>query len=127
MKSLESKQEIKFQADLIVGCDGAYSQVRQSLLKDKPVNFSQSYISSYYLELNIPPKHDGTFALPTHYLHIWPRGNFMLIALPNQDFSFTCTLFMPLEMFKKLKTPAQIIEFFEKNFMDALDLIGRFI
>lgn len=73
----------------------------------------------------MPPKHDGSFALPTNHLHIWPRGSFMLIALPNQDRTFTTTLFMPLEMFQKIKTSAQVIEFFEKNFIDALDLIGR--
>ena len=108
-----------------MGCDGAYSAVRQSLLKDRPIDYSQEYISSYYLELNIPPKHDGTYALPINHLHIWPRGEYMLIALPNQDCSFTCTLFMPFEMFKRLKTAEQIVLFFEKNFIDALDLIGR--
>lgn len=94
------------------------------MLKDKPVNFSQSYNSGYYLELRIPPI-NGTFALPAKHLHIWPRGNFMLIALPNQDFSFTCTLFMPLEMFDQLKTPENVIDFFQKYFVDAMNLMGR--
>lgn len=116
---------IKETTDLIVGCDGAYSNVRQSLMHDKPIDFMQSYISSYYLELHIPANKDGEFSMPPKHLHIWPRGDFMLIALPNQDKSFTCTLFMPNEMFLQIKTPNQVLEFFEKYFIDALDLIGR--
>lgn len=76
------------------------------------------------MELQIPAK-DNTFAMPPKHLHIWPRGDFMLIALPNQDCSFTCTLFMPREMFDLIQTSEQVIQFFEKNFIDALDLIGR--
>jgi kynurenine 3-monooxygenase len=72
----------------------------------------------------MPPR-NGTFAMPPNHLHIWPRGNFMLIALPNQDCSFTCTLFMPNEIFQRIKTPGQVIEFFEKYFYDAIDLIGK--
>ena len=111
--------------DLIVGCDGAYSVVRQSLLKDKPVDYSQTYINSYYLELRMPPTKNDEFALPVNYLHIWPRGNFMLIALPNQDKSFTCTLFMPNDMFNEIKTEMDMINFFEKYFPDTIDLFGK--
>lgn len=123
--SVETKETVDVSADLILGCDGAYSSVRQSLLKDKPIDFAQSYISSYYLELQIPAK-NGTFAIPPKHLHIWPRGEFMLIALPNQDFTFTCTLFMPFNMFQEITNHSQAIEFFEKNFPDALELIGRY-
>lgn len=126
LENTASKDLVKVKTNLIVGADGAYSNVRQSLLKNKPVNYSQSYISSYYMELRIPPNKDNQFALPPKHLHIWPRGEFMLIALPNQDFSFTCTLFMPLEMFEQINTPNLVLEFFEKNFINALELIGRY-
>ena len=123
--STETKEEVHETSDLIVGCDGAYSVVRQSLMKEKTIDYAQNYISSYYLELQIPATNQGTFAMPPKHLHIWPRGEFMLIALPNQDCTFTCTLFMPSNMFEELKTPTHVIEFFKKYFIDALDLIGR--
>ncbi len=123
--STETKEEVLENSDLIVGCDGAYSVVRQSLMKEKTIDYAQNYISSYYLELQIPATNQGKFAMPPKHLHIWPRGEFMLIALPNQDCTFTCTLFMPSNMFDELKTPNQVIDFFKKYFVDALDLIGR--
>lgn len=124
-KSMETRQVINDQADLVIGCDGAFSAVRASLLKDKPVDYSQEYISSYYLELQIPASSKGEFLMPPNHLHIWPRGQFMLIALPNQDCTFTCTLFMPLDMFDQIKTPSDLISFFEANFVDSLNLIGK--
>jgi kynurenine 3-monooxygenase len=124
--SNDDQYETEFiKAHLIVGCDGSHSAVRNSLLKQRPINFSEQYIQSYYLELSIPPK-NGTFAIPVNHLHIWPRSDYMLIALPNQDCSFTCTLFMPLVMFDQLKSDEDIIYFFETNFNDALELIGRY-
>lgn len=73
----------------------------------------------------MPPGKDGKFAMPPNHLHIWPRGNFMFIALPNQDYSFTCTLFMPFEMFEKLKTNEDVLDFFKTYFPDSVDLIGK--
>jgi kynurenine 3-monooxygenase len=121
----KTKEMIHAHSDLIVGADGCYSNVRQSLLKSKPIDFAQSYLAGYYMELRIPACKNGQFAIPPKHLHIWPRGQFMLIALPNQDCSFTCTLFMPLEMFQQVNTSTILLEFFEKYFSDALDLIGR--
>jgi kynurenine 3-monooxygenase len=94
-------------------------------MKYENMNFSQTYISNHYIELRIPPKENNQFSFEPNHLHIWPRGEFMLIALPNQDFSFTCTLFMPIRMFEQIKTPEELIEFFLTYFKDALDLIGR--
>lgn len=125
LEHTETHQTTSIQVNLIVGCDGAHSSVRQSLLKDKTVDFSQSYITSWYLELHMPPGKDGKFAMPPNHLHIWPRGSYMLIALPNQDYSFTCTLFMPLPMFEAIKSKQDVIDFFKANFPDALELIGR--
>jgi kynurenine 3-monooxygenase len=122
---LVTKELVNVEADLIVGCDGAYSSVRASLLKDKPVDFSQSYISSYYLELQIPAGPNGEYLMPPNHLHIWPRGDFMMIALPNQDHTFTCTLFMPLNMFEAIKNEDDLMRFFEENFKDSIDLIGK--
>lgn len=62
-----------------------------------------------------------------NYLHIWPRHNFMMIALPNQDRSFTVTLTLPFDMFESIKTPEQLIKFFGDNFNDAIPLIGRWV
>jgi len=63
--------------------------------------------------------------MPENFLHIWPRNDFMLIALPNPDCSFTVTLFYPSEQLKAIKTNDGAIELFEKEFPDALNLIGR--
>jgi kynurenine 3-monooxygenase len=120
-----TKESVNVEADLIVGCDGAYSAVRASLLKDKPIDFSQSYISSYYLELQIPAGPQDEYLLPPNHLHIWPRGNFMMIALPNQDHTFTCTLFMPLVMFEAIKNEQDLLKFFQENFNDSIELIGK--
>lgn len=124
-ENTQTKEKIEVDSDLIVGCDGSYSVVRQSLAKEIPMNYLQEYNSGWYSELCIPAKPDGTYAMPPNHLHIWPRGEFMLIALPNQDMSFTLTLFMPKEMFDQLKDECSVIKFFEAYFIDALELIGR--
>ncbi|XP_042327384.1 kynurenine 3-monooxygenase isoform X2 [Sceloporus undulatus] len=110
--------------DLIVGCDGAFSTVRKQFMRQGRFNYSQTYIPHGYKELRIPPK-DGDFAMEPNYLHIWPRNTFMMIALPNLDKSFTCTLFMPFDDFEKLTTGDQVLDFFKIYFPDAIPLIGR--
>jgi kynurenine 3-monooxygenase len=107
------------ESDLIFGTDGAFSPVRNSLQKLPRFNYSQHYIESGYKELAILPNDDGSHKMATGALHIWPRGNFMLIALPNLDGSFTCTLFLPFEgevSFEKLQTEGEVMAFFEKYF-----------
>lgn len=93
------------------------------------MDYNQEYIDTGYCELSMPPAkgRDGkpTFALDPNHLHIWPRHTFMLIALPNPDFSFTCTLFMPFKMFEDIKTEDQLMEFFAENFNDSIPLIGK--
>ncbi|WP_420580631.1 FAD-dependent oxidoreductase [Reichenbachiella sp.] len=116
-------------SDLIFGTDGAFSAVRSVMQKLKHFNFSQEYISHDYKELSIEAK-DGDFQMDKHSLHIWPRGSHMLIALPNPDGSFTCTLFLPYEgknSFEKLNTESEIRTFFESKFPDALKLIPNLI
>nr|KAF6276406.1 kynurenine 3-monooxygenase [Pipistrellus kuhlii] len=110
--------------DLIVGCDGAYSTVRSFLMKKPRFDYSQQYIPHGYMELTIPPR-DGDFAMEPNYLHIWPRNTFMMIALPNKNKTFTCTLFMPFEDFEKLQTSRDVLDFFHKHFPDAVPLMGE--
>lgn len=117
-------EAITTSADLIVGCDGAFSSVRQQLVRLPGFNYSQIYIETGYLELCIPAE-AGDFQMPPNYLHIWPRDSFMMIALPNQDRSFTVTLSMPFDMFSKIQTKSQLLDFFRENFGDALPLIGE--
>ncbi|CAL1284393.1 unnamed protein product [Larinioides sclopetarius] len=112
-------------ADLLIGSDGAYSGVRRQMLKLPRFNYSQDYIEHGYLELCIPPTDTGEFAMEKNYLHIWPRHTFMMIALPNQDASYTVTLFMPFSMFEKLNTPEKLLQFFEEQFPDSIPLIGK--
>ncbi|CDQ58533.1 unnamed protein product [Oncorhynchus mykiss] len=116
-----AKEEI--QADLIVGCDGAFSAIRKQFLRQSRFNYSQTYIPHGYLEITMPPI-NGEFAMKPDYLHIWPRNTFMMIALPNLDKTFNCTLFMPFEEFEKVTTGDKVIEFFQKYFPDAIPLIG---
>ena len=89
------------------------------------MNYQQEYIEHGYKELIIPASPDESFVLDPHHLHIWPRRTFMLIALPNSDKSFTCTLFMSLDQFDKLQTPSDLLDFFKKQFPDILSLIGQ--
>ncbi|XP_077470301.1 kynurenine 3-monooxygenase [Stigmatopora argus] len=111
------------EADLIVGCDGAFSAVRKQFLRQSRFNYNQTYIPHGYMELTMPPV-NGEFAMKANYLHIWPRNKFMMIALPNLDKTFTCTLFMPFEEFEKITSGDEVIEFFQKYFPDSIPLIG---
>ncbi len=117
-------EEVK--APLIFGADGAFSAVRSSLQNRPRFNFSQEYLDYGYKELTIPPDPEGRHLMEVHALHIWPRGNFMLIALPNTDGTFTCTLFLPFEgevSFDTLQTDAQVASFFQQYFADAVPLM----
>jgi kynurenine 3-monooxygenase len=108
--------------DIIIGADGAYSAVRNSMQAIERFNFSQHYIEHGYKELRIPTDDRGHPQLEKKSLHIWPRESFMLIALPNSDNTFTCTLFLPFEgdhSFKQLKHDHDVQAFFDQTFPDA--------
>lgn len=129
----ETGERHRAAAPLIFGADGAFSAVRESLMKTPRFNYSQQYLDYGYKELTIPALPDGRHRIDKNALHIWPRGNFMLIALPNPDGSFTCTLFLPYEgekAFEQLQTDAQITSFFQQFFPDAAammpDLLADF-
>jgi kynurenine 3-monooxygenase len=116
--------------DHVFATDGAYSAVRQRMQKQQMFNYSQTYLTHGYKELVIPAGPNGTHHLDKNCLHIWPRGEFMMIALANQDGSFTVTLFFPMEgpiSFASLTTEAQVKEFFEKTFADALPIMPSYL
>lgn len=112
---------------LLFGSDGAYSAARLTHhLQHDRFQYQQYFIDFGYKELNIPPGEGGSFLMEKNALHIWPRGNYMLIALPNIDGSFTCTLFFPFEgepSFASLDTNEKIRSFFKKTFTDAEQLM----
>lgn len=115
-------------SEVVIGCDGAASALRADMLKLSRFNFSQQYLDYGYKELTIPAGADGGHLLETNALHIWPRGNHMLIALPNIDGTFACILFLPFEAadsFASLGTGSAVVRFFEERFPDALRLMPQ--
>ena len=120
---------VRVEADLILGADGAFSPVRGRLQKTDRYEYSQSWLRHGYKELHIPAK-NGEFAMDPNALHIWPRGGSMMIALPNRDKSFTCTLFWPFEgehSFEGLKTSADVAAFFERAYSDAVPMMPTLV
>jgi len=112
--------------DLVFGCDGAFSRVRHKMQRRSRFDYSQDFIDVGYKELTIPANADGTHKLDKHSFHIWPRGKFMFIAMPNLDGSFTCTLFMPFEgevSFESLQTKKDAVRFFNSYFPNVKDEI----
>jgi kynurenine 3-monooxygenase len=120
----------KLPADTIFGADGAFSAVRIAMQKTDRFDYSQNYISHGYKELSFAPSVEGEFVLEKNTLHIWPRKDFMLIALPNLDKSFTVTLFLPFEgekSFAKLNSNNEILNFFATEFPDAKTLMPNLL
>jgi kynurenine 3-monooxygenase len=113
-------------ADALIGADGAFSAIRWQMQREEGFNYRQDYLEHGYKELVIPPARDGGFLMQKNALHIWPRGGYMLIALPNFDGSFTCTCFWPLQgpqSFATLRTPEAVAGFFRAEFPDAFPLM----
>ena len=136
-----SKKEINFDIsdvedssdnfDILFAADGAFSAARmQHQLQHQQFDYHQYYIDCGYKELTIPPTANGDFAMEVNALHIWPRKDYMMIALPNLDKTFTCTLFFPFEgefSFSKLDTKEKAAAFFEKTFPDAVPLMPNYV
>lgn len=122
-----SHQHNDIKSDLIFSADGAFSAARlQVQLSTNRFEYSQHYIEHGYKELNIPAGENGTWQMEKNALHIWPRGGYMLIALPNLDGSFTCTLFFPFEgkdSFESIINEIDLKEFFNRVFPDAVSLM----
>jgi kynurenine 3-monooxygenase len=125
--NVENSDHVTIDADLIFGSDGAYSAARLNYqLHHDRFQYEQYYIDYGYKELTIPVGNDNGFLMEKNALHIWPRRNFMLIALPNIDGSFTCTLFFPFEgdpSFSTLDNKEKVRSFFASTFADALPLM----
>ncbi|MEL6639304.1 MAG: NAD(P)/FAD-dependent oxidoreductase [Bacteroidota bacterium] len=120
------EREHEVRADVIFGADGAGSAVRRSMMartNELLFNYSQFFLRHGYKELTIPPGPGGSYRIEKNALHIWPRGTYMLIALPNLDGSFTVTLFHPFEGrqgLKALTTRRKVLDFFEAQFADII-------
>lgn len=113
----------RIECDVLVGADGAFSSVRDALHYRDRYNYCQEYLEYGYKELTIPAAEGGGFRMEPNALHIWPRHSFMMIALPNPEGTFTCTLFLPFEgevSFEQLRTRADVSAFFERFFPDAV-------
>ena len=114
------------ETSVVIGCDGSASAIRNEMLKLNRFNFSQQYLDYGYKELTIPAGPGGEPTLDTNALHIWPRGNYMLIALPNIDGTFGCILFLPFagrDSFEQLNSAPEVLDFFRSRFPDAVSLM----
>jgi kynurenine 3-monooxygenase len=127
LQNTETGTISEVQSDLIFATDGAFSAVRYNAMqKLDRFQYSQNYIDDGYREILLPANEDGSYKLDKNALHIWPRGRFMLIALANEDGSFTCTLFMPFEgenSFETLKTKDDVDTFFKTTFADFYEMM----
>lgn len=130
---LENKNGEQFEdsADVVFAADGAFSAVRYNAFqKQNRFDYMQDFIDDGYKELLLPPNEDGSYRIDKNALHIWPRGRFMLIALPNEDGSFTCTLFMPFEgenSFESIKNDEDVKAFFKTTFPDFYDMMPNLV
>ncbi len=126
---ISEKSEWKeYTFDMVFGCDGAFSRIRHKMQRRSRFDYSQDFIDVGYKELTIPAQPDGTHKLDKNSFHIWPRGKFMLIAMPNLDGSFTCTLFLPFEgevSFAGLINREQAKRFFTQYFPTVMQDIGN--
>lgn len=114
------------QYDKVFGADGAFSRVRHRMQRQSMFDYSQEFLEIGYKELHIPANSDGSHKIDKNSLHIWPRGEFMLMALANLDGSFTCTLFMPFKgenSFESLKDEKMLVDFFAEFFPDTETVI----
>ncbi len=116
--------------EILFGSDGSASPVRNSMEEISSINFRKIPLDHGYKEINMPPDLAGNYRMDPNALHIWPRGNFMLIALPNTDHSFTCTLFFPMlgELsFSSIDSENKIIEFFKMQFPDIIEMLPNLV
>ncbi|HXQ02932.1 MAG TPA: NAD(P)/FAD-dependent oxidoreductase [Candidatus Udaeobacter sp.] len=119
--------KLTMRGDAVIGVDGAFSAVRASMQRNiDNFQYDESYLAHGYKELTIPPAPDGSWLIEKNALHIWPRKSFMMIALPNPDGSFTCTLFWEFEgplSFTTTRTDDDVRRFFDEEFPDAVPLM----
>lgn len=122
-----SGEETAVESDLLIGADGSFSKVRISMQRGERADYSREFLDWDYKELPIPPSEDGGYRMEPNALHAWPRGDCMLMALPNQDGSFNCICSMPgsgpAPSFESFRTPQDVMGFFNRLFPDAVPLI----
>lgn len=117
-------------ASRVIGADGAHSAVRLQLQRKNRFNYSQQYWHQGYKELVVPARADGGWTSEKNALHIWPRGEYMLIGFPNTDGSFTCALHLPFEgepSFASLREQADLLDFFGRSFPDAVGSVSHLV
>jgi kynurenine 3-monooxygenase len=127
-KNKETNEIVTSEADIVFAADGTFSAIRyKAMQKLDRFSYSQNFVEDGYRELLLPANEDGTYKLDPNSLHIWPRGRFMMIALPNFDGSFTCTLFMPFDgheyCFNKLTSKEKVENFFKELFPDFFEML----
>ena len=125
-KNQDTGKTTETYANQIIATDGSASVIRRKMGKLEGYKEKMEPLSHGYKELTIPANEDGSFKLEPNVLHIWPRGNYMLIALPNSDGTFTCTLFFPMEgnpSFASLDITDKVIHFFREVFPDAISYL----
>src|SRR5690606_23875867 len=130
MGETERGEWTDIQYDIVFGADGAFSRVRHRMQRQSMFNYSQEFLSIGYKELNIPANADGSYKIDKNSLHIWPRGKYMLSALPNLDGSFNSILFMPFQgenSFEQLQTKEDVVDFFAKNFPDTQAVMPKLV
>jgi kynurenine 3-monooxygenase len=126
LRDEQTGEDKTVESSVVFGCDGSASAIRGEMSKLQRFNFSQQYLDYGYKELTIPAAPSGKHDLETNALHIWPRGNYMLIALPNIDGTFACILFLPFDgpdSFAQLSEHCDVGEFFKSRFPDAVPLM----
>ena len=124
---LEDGTHKTVKSDRIFGTDGAFAATRGRMQFTDRFNYSQNYLHVGYKELAIPAGENGEFLMQKNALHIWPRGSFMMIALPNPEGDFTCTLFVPFEIFDRIKTDEDVVNFFQTEFADAVPMMPTLV
>ena len=130
LKNQISGETTRHQADRIFGADGAYSAVRQQMQKKTRLNFSQQYWSQGYKELQVPPAVNKTWTSEKNVIHLWPRGNYMLLGFPNLDGSFTCSLHLPFDgplSFASIRTEEDLHGLFNDSFPDTVSMIPNLV
>ena len=125
-----TNQDSVTQREIVIGTDGSASAIRNDMARALDGNFTKDDLEHGYKELTLPAGRNGQFLLEKNALHIWPRQSYMLIALPNSDGSFTCTLFFPMRgdlSFESLKTKKAVLAFFKEQFPDAFELMPALV
>jgi len=126
----ENGEKYDVKGDVFLATDGAFSALRDAMIRNPRHDFSQDYQSHGYKELEIVPGPNSTFQMEEKALHIWPRSSFMMIALPNPGGNFTCTLFLPYEgevSFEHLNNDEEVMEFFQTYFPDSISMMPKLL